>query len=401
MSKKDIGKPIITLTLDTGERSFMTIEDIRIWAIVQREAFSWLKALHVRTPQSPSSPAGHSWPQFNTWINQVESFVASYKQELSSNDQPNFNSINSLKEIFENSLNNGQLQTTESPNIQFVFALRENHSDEIAGYALQYLMGMQFNLTVPSAKEGVLLAFQFKQGNKDTIEAAKSAFEETQNSWSGKFSAKHELIHQQNEELISEVDKIRGTYAEMATLVSGQLTQQQNEFAALIEKSNNTIDELEVLYNKKLALQASVRYWKNKLKTHTIGMSLAGVLMIFFALGTVVLFLDVAGKYLDTTIDQVKLWQIGIVIVVSTFGIWLTRLMSKIFISNLHLRTDASERVTMMVTYIAMLRDETGLENDERKLILQTLFRPSSTGYIKDEGPSGIADIFSKFGSNK
>jgi len=78
---------------------------------------------------------------------------------------------------------------------------------------------------------------------------------------------------------------------------------------------------------------------------------------------------------------------------ISTFGIWVTRLSAKIFISNLHLRTDADERVTMIQTYLALLREGSGPMDEERQLILQTLFRPSSTGFIKDDGPSSFHEL--------
>ena len=118
--------------------------------------------------------------------------------------------------------------------------------------------------------------------------------------------------------------------------------------------------------------------------------------MLVLAIVTGIGFIFAAIKLLDTTLSEVKLWQLGIMLVISTFGIWLTRLSAKIFVSNLHLRIDAGERAVMMKTYLALMREGNGLEENDRKLILQTLFRPSSTGIIKDDGPSGLLDVLSK-----
>ena len=41
----------------------------------------------------------------------------------------------------------------------------------------------------------------------------------------------------------------------------------------------------------------------------------------------------------------------------------------------LHLRTDADERVTMIQTYLALLRKGSGPKDDERQLIWQTFYR--------------------------
>ena len=116
---------------------------------------------------------------------------------------------------------------------------------------------------------------------------------------------------------------------------------------------------------------------------------LAGVTLLF-AGATVCLFLDTAYELLRETVTQVPLWKVSVMIAISTAGIWLTRLSAKIFISNLHLRTDADERVTKIQTYLALLREGNGPKENERQLILQTLFRPSSTGFIKDDGPTGF-----------
>ena len=97
----------------------------------------------------------------------------------------------------------------------------------------------------------------------------------------------------------------------------------------------------------------------------------------------------------DTTVSVFtsnNTWKFSIMLLISTFGVWLTRLSTKIFISNLHLETDAYERVTMFRTYFSLLEEGKGLDGDNRQLILETLFRPSSTGIIKDDGPANVLE---------
>ena len=91
-----------------------------------------------------------------------------------------------------------------------------------------------------------------------------------------------------------------------------------------------------------------------------------------------------------------NIWKFSIMLLISTIGIWLTRLSTKIFISNLHLGTETYERVTMIKTYFSLLAEDKGLKDDDRELILQTLFRPSTTGFIKDDGPSNIPEVLAK-----
>jgi hypothetical protein len=111
------------------------------------------------------------------------------------------------------------------------------------------------------------------------------------------------------------------------------------------------------------------------------------------AVTTTFLFLVIVQELMLETAADVPLWKVSILLAVSTLGIWLTRLCTKIFISNLHLKTDADERVTMMLTYLALLRKGKGPPENERQLILQTLFRPSLTGFIKEDGPAGFFEL--------
>ncbi|HBZ36947.1 MAG TPA: hypothetical protein DEO59_00225 [Balneola sp.] len=64
-------------------------------------------------------------------------------------------------------------------------------------------------------------------------------------------------------------------------------------------------------------------------------------------------------------------------------------------LSNIHLRTDADERRVMILTYLSLLRRENAITEEDRKVILQTLFRPSATGIIKDDNlPTFLWDKF-------
>ena len=82
-------------------------------------------------------------------------------------------------------------------------------------------------------------------------------------------------------------------------------------------------------------------------------------------------------------------------VIIATFGIWAVRVFVQLMYSNAHLAADAKERYTMLLTYLAMIRESVLPTAEEHKLlILQTLFRPGSTGVIKDDGaPSTWLDF--------
>lgn len=64
--------------------------------------------------------------------------------------------------------------------------------------------------------------------------------------------------------------------------------------------------------------------------------------------------------------------------------------------SEMHLKTDAEERVAMVKTYLALM--ESGkAPTDTLSPVLTALFRPASDGIVKDDSmPFGLAEILSK-----
>jgi hypothetical protein len=71
------------------------------------------------------------------------------------------------------------------------------------------------------------------------------------------------------------------------------------------------------------------------------------------------------------------------------FGI---RALTKVMFSSFHLSRDAQERFTLTYFYLALINDSK-IEPDDRKLIIQSLFSRSDTGLLKeDSGPTMPAE---------
>jgi hypothetical protein len=68
----------------------------------------------------------------------------------------------------------------------------------------------------------------------------------------------------------------------------------------------------------------------------------------------------------------------------------------RIVLSNLHLEIDSGERVVMAKTYLAMVKEK-NISDEDRKLVLASLFRPTSTGMVKDDAaPATWMDFLSR-----
>ncbi len=323
MGETKTTNPFLVLELDAAEREFANLGELQKWVSDEREAFKWLLGLQgdicIRSFIDDT----------NRWLSQVDNFISHY----SSHDNDGLRQrqlIETIKFQTQEAFKNGRLRTSESPDTEFVFGLRDQYSDYVAGCALLCLTHRSISdAATADALEGALLALLYRH---------------------------------------------RGE----------------------LDRLTKRLEKTEQIYTKKLALQASVGYWDDKRKHHRNMARWMGFLTLVVAGGTGYLFVDTAYDLLEETLPNISVGKLGIMLAISTFGIWLTRLFSKIFVSNLHLRTDAGERVTMILTYLALLREEKGLEHEDRKLILQALFRPSVTGFIKEDGPVSPIEVISR-----
>ncbi len=84
-------------------------------------------------------------------------------------------------------------------------------------------------------------------------------------------------------------------------------------------------------------------------------------------------------------------------VLIGLFTIWGVRLVVRMFLSHIHLATDAAERVVMVKTYLSLIEGDRVKSVEDRQLILQALFRPASDGIVKDEGiPPSFLELLTR-----
>lgn len=87
------------------------------------------------------------------------------------------------------------------------------------------------------------------------------------------------------------------------------------------------------------------------------------------------------------------------ILVLFTLLLWFTRLKMKEYLAERHLALDAQERQAFASSYVRLLQSNDGSGDEvkeQRAIVYGALFRPSSSGFVKDEGgldPSVAAAI--------
>ncbi|MCE7032624.1 DUF6161 domain-containing protein [Lysobacter sp. GX 14042] len=185
---------------------------------------------------------------------------------------------------------------------------------------------------------------------------------------------------------------------EREAIYQATVEERGESWKALTAKCNEEWDELKRIYDEKLALLAPTEYWRDRSIDHkkrakhyayAFGGALATFLAVFGWLGVTHL--------IDPGTESVVLAVLP-VLVPAFAGIWVLRILGRLLSENLMIAQDAHERETMVKTFLALMRDETTgkevITDEDRKIILHALFRPSAVTATDDAPPLHYLEAF-------
>ncbi len=176
----------------------------------------------------------------------------------------------------------------------------------------------------------------------------------------------------------------------------------------VLKTKNEKFDDLETTYNAHLRLKRPVELWMEREKEHwrqsRIAWGIFLVASVIFA-AAITAFLYWGSDWLaesfvlKTCSGYPEEWCTGIspkgpfivsaIFLLSTIVVWFLRLQIRIYLSERHLALDAAERGAFAETYLALLKGG-DVSADQESVVLESLFRPTQDGIIKDDGASDI-----------
>lgn len=246
--------------------------------------------------------------------------------------------------------------------------------------------------------QGYILAYEFLMQDESQLTQRRHAEKATFSSIRQQLiSKKDELISEVSEYQI-EIDKWKTkTIEETQDWHDGHIQhveetsiKHSKDFQDRISAWTAKVADLETLYQEKLRFGSSASYWAlsaKKFRKQGFYWTLALVLTAAVA----ILYLsNFFISWLQGYETAIKLNSIqGVILfasILSAFAI-LIRTFSKLTFSAFHLQRDAEEREQLTHLYLA-LGNETEVDADSRKIILQSLFSRSETGLLANEsGP--------------
>ncbi|MEX2480205.1 MAG: DUF6161 domain-containing protein [Gammaproteobacteria bacterium] len=159
-----------------------------------------------------------------------------------------------------------------------------------------------------------------------------------------------------------------------------------------IQESIDRINSTNELYASHMELAAAVDYWKQQATLYATSrwwLTWSVVAFAFIALlagigaGVEVIPLLIATE--PTQSPNLLIVSAALFVLGTTILFWIGRILVRLFLSAHHLRIDALERIAMVKTFLALVKEQE-LDRSDRALVLAPLFRPSADGIVKDEG---------------
>jgi len=408
-----------------GVRRYSKVSDLKEWFKVENEFWGWIG----QAPQNQFLRRD-AFQQFinecndllrrnaNDWDNLQRQIAELEKQQRADEESPNVKSqleeasqqaTRMLEDFSKNvkaSVENHVLHRKNyicrhEPEAKFIAELAEENA-VAAIHALDYLLKeMQQNdhQGVEKAK-GYLLAGLFREGLNSSEMPVQAAYQESIQTWSREL----EEYRSKYDDLKSAYEGLKNNNRQTTKRWEAKTEDMGNQFQEQLQANAQDLENLKETYEAYMVLKGPMRYWGLKRKDHDREIKkLRGMLVTWSCVGAVVLF--AAAYFLLPAFhpaESIPWRQIGFFILTSTFVLWFIRLLVKLLLSNIHLSADAREREVMIQTFMALMRHKEsrdGVSKEDIALVLAPIFKPSTTGVIKDEGgPITLSDFIARMG---
>lgn len=357
----------------------------------------------------PRNLFNHSIQFFDTGVTQLQAYL----KRIKTNKPP----IQSVKTEFDRLVlpyvkPNSDVFIPNATEVDFLISVNSKYPNSLNA-AYGFITNKNPNINTKDGLQGTLLAYEFQNKESSHIfnrrESEKKSIGQIRNRISG-------LANEYENELTAHIKKITEDYEEYKTKLDAfeqrseeSLNQwmitHKGEFEQFHKDSGEKVSALENQYAELLKLQEPIKYWKDRAKElrttgyrALIGVSVCSVILA--VLVYVLLWHSPEGlleSLFDGNTSTAIRWSIIFIIFISIFFIVIRALMKFMF-SNFHLARDAEEREKLTYLYLSLI-SQGEFNEEERKIVMQSLFSRSDTGLLKeDSSPTmpGVNSLFDK-----
>lgn len=353
-------KLIINFGVSDGKKTFKSKDEL-LKFLTDQKSF-W---------QTFFSGAQHPLNTFNNHItNQIDRMVQNANAVSETNDSQSQSSLDYISNLFAEM----PIAYSEGKAAKFVQQIKQKDQN-FARYMVGYFIKQLYNMNNdPLAFRAIFEGMKFDSGITSNIDAEKEALGALKSEWDDNLTALRSAFEEANSQVVQTQDTLNTYYTHLQTQFDEFKTEKENQFKKVIET-----------YDQKLALQAPVEYWSERSSLNYFWALILGI--IFFTSMIIVIGnFEPMAKDVSNALDEKNYYPLLQFATLAVLGLWLLRIIVKIFYSKLHLAEEAKEKEMFIKTYLSLLRDTDGVKEEDRHLILQSIFAPSKNGIIQDDG---------------
>jgi DNA-directed RNA polymerase specialized sigma24 family protein len=390
--------PILSVELNGARVGFRTYEEVENWLSIEYGAWSWL----LNLPQDLGGVAEVVRARHQELIGEIRTARAR-GQELQSVS-------NFIGEYFRDNRNDGLIYS-DSRVGRVVQSIAETRGPAAGAFALGFsqrrlLITQARNpeefaaavmIALPDLQPSAEIAHRLGLERQNTRNALTSALEKIQSASDAREADWQDLRR-----------ILRRRYLGWLQRVVRRIATLEKAHTDSAEAAVEAILATDTAYKEAMSLQAPVEYWNKKASNHEAKERDARTRLVWFfslLIPAMSAMFCLAGWFV--LLEQKAAPQLyivagaGLATVTGTL-FWVGRLLTRLYLSEHHLRHDAEERAVMTKTYLALTHSNAAQDTD-RQIVLTALFRSTPDGIVKDDGPpdANVAALISRLAGGK
>jgi len=350
---------------------------------------------------------------FSSLLNNIEAVII--EDRFRNENQIHSNIIMMLGRI------RNTIMLSNSPKTLFLSVLNKNHPELFDGAFDGFTANIQ-QRSIPNKQylKGLILATNYEMQDIDTLSLKESEemsfidirrkFDEENNESGERFEDFFETTQKNSIEEIGKLKAIQEewnnnfskVFDEWTARAETEMGKSKAAATKLLKKSMQSKIDLEQTYREQMKFQVPAEYWKQRgTELNNEGHKFMRWLIALVMIGASMLFAllwlcpeDMLISIFSKEPIRAIRWSIIFITFISFlfFGI---QAVKKAMFSSFHLARDAEEREKLTMFYLSLIKDTT-ITQEDRSLVLQSLFSRADTGMLKDDGNPTMPGLFDK-----
>lgn len=395
---------VLDLGANGGRLAPTSYEELTHWIGVEQNLWGWVQQRQYGGHEGAARDAMQALARARNHVQQAQ-------QQIASNPKQAQSELGACKSQIQNAFVDLALPHSSTPLAKRIETYRKDVGEKAASFFLSAQITPLNSNTQHQVQdlqgwrgmvEGLLERFQLgttvAKGRKQAADQSFEQLREKAEQLVGEKGDAYEALHREYQELAEAIRLAAEGQANSFSVAQGA---RDEEFAVLKQEHEQAMESLRKTFREELALRAPAQYWMEKHRGHRLWSGVTGFLS-FLGIGSAAVGLgwQIHDLLQNTPLNtQPETWRLAVLALIGVFAVWALRLLVRMFLSHLHLLTDAGERVVMVQTYLSLLEGDHLTSKEDRQLILQALFRPASDGIVKDEGvPFSLAEMLTRTG---